>query len=288
MAIAMRIPNPNTLTGMLTTHAQQEAMRILGVSDKLHWLAHFLWQLTFLLVTSLIVAAVLKGAQVVENSTYGFTLLFFFMFGITVIMFCFAMSSFFSTASVATAFGTLLFFLFFVPFLFVMRPDIYGSLSRGTMFGMCLLPQTCMGLGTRIWVNKEASGVGMSTENMHIKATGVCVCVCMCVCFMETNFLDFDACVCFECVQTRCRRAWLTRSNQSMLRHRLSCTDADVMTMSEIFGMLVLDCFILGFISTFLFGLPRSSRGSLPEVSWFVCLLPFAKQPLSVPMQAGT
>lgn len=177
----------------------REAMRILGVSDKLHWLAHFIWQFVFLFFTSIVIAAILVGGKVVENSTFGFTLLFFLVFGLSVILFCFAMSSFFSTASVATAFGTLLFFLFFVPFLFVMRPDIYASLSRGAMVGMCLLPQTCMGLGTRIWVNKEASGIGMSVDNMSTLAT-----------------------------------------------------DADVMTMSGIFGMLILDCFIFGFISWYM------------------------------------
>ena len=148
-------------------------MRILGVSDKMHWLAHFLWQLIFLFFTCLFLAAILVGGNVLESSTYGFTLLYFLVFGLSVIMFCFSMSSFFSTASVATAFGTLIFFLCFVPYLFAFRSDVYPTLTRSAMLGLCLLPQTCMGLSTRLWVNKEASGTGMSVENMHIKSTGL-------------------------------------------------------------------------------------------------------------------
>lgn len=189
----------------------REAMRILGVSDKMHWLGHFVWQLLFLIVIVLIISAILIGGNVVEKSTFGFTFLFFLVFGCTVIFFCFFMSSLFSTANVATAFGTLFFFLFYVPFLFIMRPEVYGGLSRGSLIGLCILPQTCMGIGTKIWVNKEASGIGMSVNNMADTAT-----------------------------------------------------DADNLTMAGVFGMLVFDCFLYGFLAWYMenafpgeYGMPR-------------------------------
>ncbi len=156
----------------MTLADEQEALRILGLSDRVHWLSHFVWQLLFLLLSSLLMAAILVGGKVLEHSTYGFTLLFFIVFGTVTIIFCFALTTFFSTANVAAAMGGLLYFLLYVPYLFVSRPDKFAALTRSDKLGLCLFPQTCMGIGTFMWATNEGSNIGFSISNMATPVTG--------------------------------------------------------------------------------------------------------------------
>ncbi len=110
---------------------------------------------------------------------------FFLLYGVVTIIFCFAMSTLFATASIATAFGALFYFLAFVPFFFtggyapcyqcVSRgsDEDYAKLTYGAKIGLCFLPQTCMGIGTVMWNIMETSGTGVSLANMHNQPTGM-------------------------------------------------------------------------------------------------------------------
>lgn len=92
----------------------KEAMKIMGLSDRLHWFAWFAKSIIFLIITITIIALLLKwpikdGVAVFTNSAFSVIWCFLLLYSVTLIMFCFMLSSFFSKSSTGTmAAGTFL------------------------------------------------------------------------------------------------------------------------------------------------------------------------------------
>jgi ATP-binding cassette, subfamily A (ABC1), member 3 len=115
----------------------KEALRMMGVGSWVHWTAWFIKSFIFIMISLIGVMLILsvRGVAVsknvkitahlllacldgvaqlgntLKNSNYGIVIIFFVLFNISTIFFCFAVSSFFATASVASAAGGLLFFM---------------------------------------------------------------------------------------------------------------------------------------------------------------------------------
>ena len=140
------------------------------ISDKSFWISHFIWQFLFALVIVLLLAILLVGFKILPSTGFNFAFMFFLVFAVSIIFFMFFISTLFSSANVATAFGSLIFFVSFVPFFFINQAEVYNSLSVGQKVGLCILPQTCMGIGTRIWTFFELSRTEMSMDSIHTYA----------------------------------------------------------------------------------------------------------------------
>lgn len=79
----------------------------MGLSDKLHWFAWFAKSIIFLTITITIIACLLKwpikdGVAVFTNSSFSAIWCFLLLYSVTLIMFCFMLSSFFSKSSTGT------------------------------------------------------------------------------------------------------------------------------------------------------------------------------------------
>ena len=165
----------------------------MGISDKEQWLSHFVWQMLFIILAAFIISGILLGGHVLKYSSFGFTFLFFLVFGTMTMVFGFTFSTFFSSSNVAAANTTLVYFVAYIPYFFLTNPTNYGKLSKGAKTALCLLPQTCMAIGTRLWTATEAGGVGTTVSNMNQLSTGadaymyayICKCILVCLSLSE-------------------------------------------------------------------------------------------------------
>ncbi|XP_077866667.1 phospholipid-transporting ATPase ABCA3-like [Saccoglossus kowalevskii] len=144
----------------------KESMKMMGLSNYLHWLAWFFKYLFFLLITVILISILIKAGGIFAYSDGGVVFIFFFLWAIASISWNFAISVFFSKGKIALIVGMTLWFLNYMPFMFVSRIDIYQSLSIGEKVACCLLSNTCMGMGAVIFATKEAQTVGVTWDNL--------------------------------------------------------------------------------------------------------------------------
>lgn len=81
----------------------QEYMRTMGLSNWMHWIAHFLTNLALLAIVVFVVTLLLKvpigGAAVVENTDPTLLFVFLLLYAVDTICCAFAVSSFFQTGN---------------------------------------------------------------------------------------------------------------------------------------------------------------------------------------------
>lgn len=143
-------------------------MIIMGLGNWLHWAAWMVKSFILLFASAFIIILLLKvpsaNGAVLNNSSFLVLLLFMAFYVWNVICFCFMLATFFDKASTASAVSGLLFFVSYVPMLFILRN--YARLSSVTKLCWCLLTNTAMGMGFLQIVEFESSGVGLQFSNL--------------------------------------------------------------------------------------------------------------------------
>eukprot|EP00128_Syssomonas_multiformis_P011338 Colp12_sorted_trinity150504_noHs@30077 len=142
-----------------------EAMQMMGLSNWVNWLGWFLKCLTFMLITVIIMTAEVKAGKIIEYSDASVVFVFFLLYVISVICFCFMASTFFNNGKVAAAAGGVIFFLTYVPFFFLWNR--YDQLGSGAKYGTCILMNTCMAYGLNIFSNYEAQGLSLDWAHLN-------------------------------------------------------------------------------------------------------------------------
>uniref|UniRef100_A0A8C7YEB2 ATP-binding cassette, sub-family A (ABC1), member 3b n=1 Tax=Oryzias sinensis TaxID=183150 RepID=A0A8C7YEB2_9TELE len=152
----------------------KEYMRMMGLSNWLHWSAWFLMFFLFLSI-SVFFVTVLLCIQVSPNGavlTYSDpTLVFFFLllFTVATISFSFMISAFFSRANVAAAAGGFIYFLSYLPYLFLWPR--YDLLSHGQKVSACLISNVAMAMGAQLIGMFEGKGTGIQWSNLFDSVT---------------------------------------------------------------------------------------------------------------------
>ncbi|XP_072051924.1 LOW QUALITY PROTEIN: phospholipid-transporting ATPase ABCA3-like [Amphiura filiformis] len=140
----------------------KESMKMMGLSNWVHWLAWFVKNFIFLCITILLIVILCKVGRIFQY-TDGFLLFIFFMLWmISSIAWCFAISVFFSRAALGFVFGLVLWYLSFMPIQFLSYFE--GSSSAKT--AGCLLHNTCFGLGVQLLTRFELKEVGLQWHNV--------------------------------------------------------------------------------------------------------------------------
>ncbi|XP_077979982.1 phospholipid-transporting ATPase ABCA3-like isoform X2 [Glandiceps talaboti] len=148
----------------------KESMKMMGLANWLHWLAWFI-RYFILLVISLTVCTILftvdvgSHGAVINNTDPSVLFVFLLIYAIATVTFCFAVSVFFSIANTAAVAGGVLFFLTYVPYLFI-QPR-YQDMSLGEKLGACLLSNTGMCMGAQLIGMFEGTGEGVQWSNIH-------------------------------------------------------------------------------------------------------------------------
>ncbi|XP_022089306.1 ATP-binding cassette sub-family A member 3-like [Acanthaster planci] len=148
----------------------KESMKIMGLSNWLHWTAWFLKYTLFLFISVAFITLLYKipvgsHGAVINNSSPSLLLLFFFMYSLVIIAQCFAVSVVFSTANTGAVFMGLIWFFSYVPYYFIIQR--YESVSRGLKMVSCVLANTGMSMGAYLIGLYEGTGEGIQWSNIN-------------------------------------------------------------------------------------------------------------------------
>ncbi|XP_056465788.1 phospholipid-transporting ATPase ABCA3 [Gadus chalcogrammus] len=152
----------------------KEYMRMMGLSNWLHWSAWFLMFFLFISISVFFVTVLLciqvspKGA-VLAYSDPSLVFVFLIVFAVATINFSFMISSFFSRANVAAAAGGFIYFLSYLPYLFLWPR--YDMLSHAQKVAACLISNVAMSMGAQLIGMFEGKGTGIQWSNLFDAVT---------------------------------------------------------------------------------------------------------------------
>uniref|UniRef100_A0A3Q3NF63 ATP-binding cassette, sub-family A (ABC1), member 3b n=1 Tax=Mastacembelus armatus TaxID=205130 RepID=A0A3Q3NF63_9TELE len=152
----------------------KEYMRMMGLSNWLHWSAWFLMFFLFLsisvfFVTLLLCIQVSPNGAVLTYSDPTLVFVFLLVFTVATINFSFMISAFFSRANVAAAAGGFIYFLSYLPYLFLWPR--YDLLSHAQKVSACLISNVAMAMGAQLIGMFEGKGTGIQWHNMFDSVT---------------------------------------------------------------------------------------------------------------------
>uniref|UniRef100_A0A672NMD9 ATP-binding cassette sub-family A member 3-like n=1 Tax=Sinocyclocheilus grahami TaxID=75366 RepID=A0A672NMD9_SINGR len=152
----------------------KEYMRMMGLSNWLHWSAWFLMFFLFLsisifFVTVLICLKVSPNGAVLTYSDPTLVFVFLLVFAVSTINFSFMISAFFSRANVAAAAGGFIYFLSYLPYIFLWPR--YDLLSHAQKVSACLISNVAMAMGAQLIGMFESKGTGIQWHNLFEPVT---------------------------------------------------------------------------------------------------------------------
>uniref|UniRef100_A0A671T8I6 ABC transporter domain-containing protein n=1 Tax=Sinocyclocheilus anshuiensis TaxID=1608454 RepID=A0A671T8I6_9TELE len=131
----------------------KEYMRMMGLSNWLHWSA---WFLMFFLFLSISIFFVTVLISVLTYSDPTLVFVFLLVFAVSTINFSFMISTFFSRANVAAAAGSFIYFLSYLPYIFLWPR--YDLLSHAQKVSACLISNVAMAMGAQLIGMFESKG----------------------------------------------------------------------------------------------------------------------------------
>lgn len=142
----------------------KEVMKVMGLSNGVHWVAWFINSSALMLVTILLLVVVLKFGRILWHSNAMIILLFMVAFMLSTIMLCFLISVFFSRANLAAACGGIIFFMSYLPYVLVRWFEEYMSTGQKAL--VSLMSTTSFGIGCNYLARYEEQGVGAQWSNL--------------------------------------------------------------------------------------------------------------------------
>ncbi|XP_035878364.1 ATP-binding cassette sub-family A member 2 isoform X3 [Phyllostomus discolor] len=144
-------------------HRLKEVMKTMGLDNAVHWVAWFITGFVQLSISVTALTAILKYGQVLMHSHVLIIWLFLAVYAVATIMFCFLVSVLYSKAKLASACGGIIYFLSYVPYMYVaIREEV--AHDKITAFEKCiasLMSTTAFGLGSKYFALYEVAGVGI-------------------------------------------------------------------------------------------------------------------------------
>ncbi|KGL97456.1 ATP-binding cassette sub-family A member 2, partial [Charadrius vociferus] len=144
-------------------HRLKEVMKMMGLNNAVHWVAWFITGFIQLSISVTALTAILKYGKVLMHSDVLIIWLFLAIYAVATIMFCFLVSVLYSKAKLASACGGIIYFLSYVPYMYVaIREEV--AHDKITAFEKCiasLMSTTAFGLGSKYFALYEVAGVGI-------------------------------------------------------------------------------------------------------------------------------
>ncbi|XP_039629926.1 ATP-binding cassette sub-family A member 2 isoform X3 [Polypterus senegalus] len=144
-------------------HRLKEVMKMMGLNNAVHWVAWFITGFVQLSISVTALTAILKYGKVLMHSDPFIIWLFLTVYAVATIMFCFLVSVLYSKAKLASACGGIIYFLSYVPYMYVaIREEV--AHDKITAFEKCiasLMSTTAFGLGSKYFALYEVAGVGI-------------------------------------------------------------------------------------------------------------------------------
>jgi ABC-type multidrug transport system ATPase subunit len=145
----------------------REGVRMMGMGDSALFVA---WYITYSIVFTIIalLIAIITKASFFPASDGSLIFAYFWFFGLTAVALCFAISTLFSRAKVASIVGGVLFIAAFFPYFQVTRD---GTTRSAKLFGSTLSP-VAFGLALDIICSVESNGIGVTHGNSAERLNG--------------------------------------------------------------------------------------------------------------------
>ncbi|KAK2502159.1 hypothetical protein MC885_015949 [Smutsia gigantea] len=142
-------------------HRLKEVMKTMGLNNAVHWVAWFITGFVQLSISVTALTAILKYGQVLMHSHVLIIWLFLAVYAVATIIFL--VSVLYSKAKLASACGGIIYFLSYVPYMYVaIREEV--AHDKITAFEKCiasLMSTTAFGLGSKYFALYEVAGVGI-------------------------------------------------------------------------------------------------------------------------------
>ncbi|XP_035303775.1 ATP-binding cassette sub-family A member 17-like [Cricetulus griseus] len=146
----------------------KEYMCMMGLESWLHWVA---WFITFFIsvliavsVMTILFCTKINSVAVFRNSNPSLIFIFLMCFATATIFFAFMMSTFFQRAHVGTVIGGIVFFLTYLPYLYITFS--YHQRTYFQKIAFCLFSNVAMAIGVRFISLFEAKGIGIQWSNI--------------------------------------------------------------------------------------------------------------------------
>ncbi|PAA64936.1 hypothetical protein BOX15_Mlig007406g1, partial [Macrostomum lignano] len=144
----------------------KELMRIMGLSDSVHWLSWLITTVTVMSISAVGMTALLTAGGIVRHSDPLLLFMFIFSFIVSSVCEAFLISVCFADSSVAAAFAGVVYFVGYVPYSAVDR--LADSMTTGAYSAACAIPQLAFGIGCRYVAKWELAGVGLQAHNLRL------------------------------------------------------------------------------------------------------------------------
>ncbi|XP_061399279.1 phospholipid-transporting ATPase ABCA3-like [Musca vetustissima] len=147
----------------------KEVMKIIGLDNWLHWTSWFCKYFILMTISAILITIIMKikwsnGVAVLTYADWSVVLFFFLIYVIASICFSFMVATFFSKANTVAAVIGFIWFITYLPYLFIF--ETYDNLSLDTKLGWCLISNTALGLGLKLIMLFEGTGEGFQWSNL--------------------------------------------------------------------------------------------------------------------------
>ncbi|MCJ8732883.1 hypothetical protein PDJAM_G00216800 [Pangasius djambal] len=143
-----------------------EYMKMMGVNPFSHFLAWFIESAAFLLVTVIILTIILKSGGILPNSD-GFVLFLYLCdYALSILAISFLVSSFFDKTNIAGLSGSLIYVIWFFPFIVVMCLEENLPFFLKSM--LSLFSPTCFSYASQYITRYEKQEEGIQWNNMYL------------------------------------------------------------------------------------------------------------------------
>uniref|UniRef100_A0A7M5XMD2 ABC transporter domain-containing protein n=1 Tax=Clytia hemisphaerica TaxID=252671 RepID=A0A7M5XMD2_9CNID len=149
----------------------KESMKMMGLSNWLHWAAWFIKCFVFLLIPMFICSLMLclsfssNGRKMLNHSDGYLIFIFLMLYATSGIMFCFFVSTLFYRANIAAAGAGVLWFLTYIPYFFLY--NYWFTMSVKSKILACLDFQVAMSFGSYLIGQFEGQGQGVQWSNIN-------------------------------------------------------------------------------------------------------------------------
>ncbi|XP_054847700.1 ATP-binding cassette sub-family A member 13 [Eublepharis macularius] len=143
----------------------EEYMKTMGVPPGIHILAWFLENFVVLGISSCALTVILKVSGIFAYSDCFLVFLFFLDFGVSIAMFSYLLSVFFSSANTAALCASLMYMISFLPYVILLV--LQNQLSFANQTFVCFLSTTAFGQGVFLLTLLEGQEQGIHWNNIY-------------------------------------------------------------------------------------------------------------------------
>lgn len=142
----------------------EQVMRVMGMKGWVNWLSWFITCLFVMLITNVLIVFILKFGGVYPKSDFLVLLVFFLNYGLSIIMFCYLFSIWFTKATVGALVAAVFYLVSFGPFIIIVILE--SHLSWISRILVNLLPSTAFSYSCLYITRFEEQGVGIQWSNV--------------------------------------------------------------------------------------------------------------------------